>query len=117
MAVSIKVDDRKIITTGSAICRDAEPITIQADGQTFKLRFVNRPNEQPGMQFDANGNQMTVDIINVDAQPGGPAEVASSFIEAVGHNQQGKQLFLALYIHSRGQMKVRQVAYTLSAQP
>jgi hypothetical protein len=115
MAGSIKVDQRKVIAAGTVICRDSEPITIQAEGNTFKLMFENRPSEQPGIQFNANGSQLAVVVINVDAQPGGPPEMASSFIEAVGQTPQGKQLMLALYIHSRGQTKVRQVAYTLSA--
>ena len=53
-------------------------------------------------------------IVNVDAQPGGPVEVASSFVEKIGRSV-GKDLILAVYIHSRGQAKIRQVAYTLSA--
>jgi hypothetical protein len=115
MAGSVKIDQRTVITAGTVICRDPEPVTIQAGGNTFRLTFQNQPNQQPGIQFNAHGNQLAVVITNVDVQPGGPPEAVSSFIEVVGQTPQGRQLMLALYIHSRGQMKVRQIAYTLSA--
>jgi hypothetical protein len=110
-----KIGQRDVIAAGVLVCRDTEAVTIPAGAMTLRVTFQTQPNQPPSINFNANGNNLAVVIVNVDAQPGGPIEVPSSFVEKIGQSPAGKDLILALYVHSRGQAKVRQVAYTLSA--
>jgi hypothetical protein len=101
---------------GTVICQGAEEVVIVMQSMSAKISFDTRPNEQTRIDFAPQGDQLSIVVINVDVPLNSPLdEISSSFVEKVGQTAQRKDIFLALYVHSRGQAKTRVVSYTFSA--
>jgi hypothetical protein len=91
-------------------------VTIPASSISAKLSFENHPNGPSRIDFTAQENQLSIVIVNADVPPNSPmSEITTSFVETVGQTPQRRDLVMALYIHSRGQAKTRQITYTFSA--
>ena len=117
MAVSpMRIGQRNVLATGAVVCQGTEDVTISVQAISVKFSFASRPNEQPRIDYTAQGKQLGVVVVNADLPPDSPLlEINSSFVVTVGQTAPKKDIVMALYIQSRGQTKTRQITYTFSA--
>ena len=90
------------------ICTGDEVITLRVEETKFQIVFEVRDGVSPGFEFKPQGQILRIVLTNADVPTG------SSLEAKVATNAAGKDIVMALFVHSHGQEKRRQLAYTFS---
>jgi hypothetical protein len=107
-APSVQVGSRNVLAAGTVICTGDEVVTLRVEETKFQIVFEVHDGIPPGFEFKPQGQVLRIVLTNADAPTG------SSLETKVAKNAAGKDIVMALFVHSHGPEKRRQLAYTFS---